>query len=197
MMQKVVLLFLSILVVNTTAETYSVSSTEVEVETTILDENNSTRKCVTYLSNPPEKYETACFTSTYTDGGTFQHCTVQFDNSAGKRCETFSVCTDSNKQIGFLLDCDSILPSKTNVNDQEPCTVLNDTNIQAVLTDGTTFASTPFDFTLDITNLVTDDSDKENNTKTDTKNATSGGSTIVVYGGFIATLVCVLSLYAL
>ena len=199
MMLKVTLLFLSTFVANNAiAEPYTVGNTEVDVETTILDMNNSTRKCVTYLSGQPEKYETACFTSIYTDGGTFQGCIVQFDNNAEKRCDDCDACTDSDEKIGFKLDCDSFLPKKSNENDQVSCTLLNDTNIQAVLTDGTTFANMPFNFTLDMTSVVTDDSDKKNNTKTETKERRSGCTgTSVVYVGFIATLVCILSFTAL
>ena len=197
MMLKVLFLFLSTFVIYAYAETYTSGSTSVEVKTTILDENNSTRKCITYTANPPEKYETACFTTMYTDGATFQNCIVQFDNSATKRCDDCSVCEDFDKQVGFLLDCDSLIPSKSNLNDVAPCTLLTDMNIQTVLTDDTTdtFVSTPFDFSIDTTNLVTDDSDMDNSTKTD-KDKTSGGVP-VVYCSFIATIVFVLSVNAL
>jgi hypothetical protein len=187
------LCFLLALVMNAVAETYTAGSSQVNVETTILDSNNSTRKCVTYVSGMPEKYTTACFTSSFTDGATFQGCTVQLDNDATKRCDSCDACTDFNEDVGFTLDCDSILPSITNINDQVSCTLLNDANIQKILTDGTIFDSTPFDFMMDVTNLVTDDSDKENSTKTNMKNTTSGGScTAVAYSGGIATFVSVL-----
>lgn len=196
MMQKVLLLFLSTFLIQAVAETYTSGSTEVEVEATILDENNSTRKCVTYMANPPEKYATACFTTIYTDGATFQGCTLQFDNSAEKRCERCEACVDFDKQVGFLLDCDSFIPSKSNLNDQVPCTLLNDLNIQTVLTDKTTFVDTPFDFSIDSTNLVTDDSEKDNITKID-RNTSSGTSVPVVYGSFVGTIVFILTMYAL
>jgi hypothetical protein len=195
MMKKVVVLFLSTFLVNAMAETYIAGSTEVEVGTTILDTNNSTRKCVTYLTNPPEKYETACFTSFYTDGGNFQGCIIQLDNNGEKRCDKCAACTDINEEAGFVIDCDSFLPSISNYNDQVSCTIINDANIQALLTDGTTFDSIPFDFMLDTTNLVTDDSDKENSTKTNTKNATSDGTyATLALGGFITAVSCALLL---
>jgi hypothetical protein len=162
-----------------TAIKYSSSSTEVEVTATIIDANNSTKKCITYLSNKPEKYTTACFTTKYTDLATFNECAVQFDNQ--QTCDKCSVCQDANEKTGFEIDCDALLPSKSTINDVEPCTILSDANIQAVLTDDTTttFATTPFDFTISPT--VTDDSDMTTKNNTDDKQNTSGISTINEY----------------
>ena len=188
---------MSTLAIRAVAETYSAGTTEVDVETTILDANNSTRKCVTYMSGKPEKYEIACFTSTFTDGGTFQECTLQFDNDAKKRCEVCAACTNSDEEVGFHLDCDSIIPSKSNLLEKGACTVLNDANIQTVLTDETTFANVPFDFTLDMTNLVTDDSDKDKQNSTKMDDETSSSGTSVVYGVLITVFVGVLGLIAL
>ena len=196
-MQKFLVLFLSTFAIRAVAETYSAGTTEVDVETTILDANNSTRKCVTYMSGKPEKYEIACFTSTFTDGGTFQECTLQFDNDAKKRCEVCAACTNSNEEVGFHLDCDSIIPSKSNLLENGACTVLNDANIQTVLTDETTFANVPFDFTLDMTNLVTDDSDKDKQNSTKMDDETSSSGTSVLYGVLIAAFVGVLGVNAL
>ena len=194
MMQNFLVLFLlSTFAIRAVAETYT-ATTEVDVETTILDANNSTRKCVTYMSGKPEKYEIACFTSTFTDGGTFQECTLQFDNDENKLCEKCAACTNSNEEVGFRLDCDSIIPTKSNVLDSGACTVLNDANIQTLLTDETTFANVPFDFTLDMTNLVTDDSDKEKQNSTKMDDETSSSGTNVVYGVLIAAFVSVLAL---
>lgn len=193
-MQKFLVLFLSTFAIRAVAETYSAGTTEVDVETTILDANNSTRKCVTYMSGKPEKYEIACFTSTFTDGGTFQKCTLQFDND---ECDVCVVCTNSNEEVGFRLDCDSIIPSKSNLLEKGACTVLNDANIQTVLTDETTFANVPFDFTLDMTNLVTDDSDKDKQNSTKMDDETSSSGTSFVYGVVIAAFVGVLGVNAL
>ena len=196
-MQKFLVLFLSTFAIRAVAETYSAGNSEVDVETTILDANNSTRKCVTYMSGKPEKYEIACFTSTFTDGGTFQKCTLQFDNDAKKQCDTCMACSDINEEVGFHLDCDSIIPSKSNLLDKGACTVLNDANIQTVLTDETTFANVPFDFTLDMTNLVTDDSDKDKQNSTKMDDETSSSGTSVLYGVLIAAFVGVLGVNAL
>ena len=193
-MQKFLVLFLSTFAIRAVAETYSAGNSEVDVETTILDANNSTRKCVTYMSGKPEKYEIACFTSTFTDGGTFQKCTLQFDNDENKQCDVCVVCTNSNEEVGFRLDCDSIIPSKSNVLDNGACTVLNDANIQTLLTDETTFANVPFDFTLDMTNLVTDDSDKDKQNSTKMDGETSSSGTTDLYGVLIAAFVSVIAL---
>ena len=196
MMGKNLVLFVSIFVMHAGAETYTSGSTKVEVEATIIDENNSTRKCVTYLTNPPEKYETACFTTAYTDGATFQGCTVQFDDSAEKRCDSCEACVDNDEQVGFIIDCDSLIPSKSNLNDGVPCTILNDMNIQTLLTDDSTFTSTPFDFTIDST-VVTDDSEEDNENRNKTGKDTSSGCVPVVYGYFVAAIVFALTFSAL
>ena len=186
---KALILLLSTFVVNVAAETYTASGTEVKVTTTILDENNSTRKCVTYATNPPEKYETACFTTTLTDGGTFNGCIVQFDNTAIKRCDSCGPCTDSEEKVGFTIDCDSINPAKTNLT----CTLLNDMNIQTLLTDDSTdtFKDMPFSFTI-TDNLVTDDEEMGNNVTKINRTTTSGGTT-VAYDSFIIAIAFVLT----
>ena len=186
---KALILLLSTFVVNVAAETYTASGTEVKVTTTILDENNSTRKCITYATNPPEKYETACFSTILTDGGTFNGCIVQFDNTANKRCDSCGPCTDSEEKVGFTIDCDSIIPAKTNLT----CTLLNDMNIQTLLTDDSTdtFKDMPFSFTI-TDNLVTDDEEMGNNVTKINRTTTSGGTT-VAYDSFIIAIAFVLT----
>jgi hypothetical protein len=74
--------------------------------------------------------------------------------------------------------------------------VLNDTNIQTLLlTDGTAFVNISFDFSVNTTYLVTDDSDKDNSTKPD-QNTTSDGARFV-YDSFVVAIVFVLTVHAM
>ena len=141
---------------------YTSGSTKVDVTTTFIDNYNSTEKCVTYMSNAPEKYDTACFTTTYTDDGTFFKCTVQLGDN---QCNSCSVCETLNDEVGFRIDCDNYEPGESTYNKDPSCIMLNDTNIQRVLVDDT-FDTIPFDFMM---SLITDDQDMDTTTnQTDT-----------------------------
>lgn len=154
---------------NVSAVKYTSGSTQVDVTTTMIDKNNSTEKCVTFLTDAPEKYSTACFTTIYTDGGTFYGCKVKLGDNECSRC---SACENNDEEVGFEIDCDSIEPAESTYTSNPACIVLNDANIQEVLVD-TVFADTPFDFSM--SSVVTDDSDMANDTSTKDK-STSGTS---------------------
>lgn len=147
---------------------YSSGSTEVDVTTTLVDKNNSTEKCVTFMTNAPEKYNTACFTTFYTDGGTFQGCEIKLGD---KYCNSCQACENSEEKAGFMIDCDSIEPAESTYSLSPSCIVLDDANIQEVLVDDL-FSSTPFTF--EMSQSVTDDSDMSNSTKDDSSSGTTG-----------------------
>jgi hypothetical protein len=187
-------LLLSTLLSNTVALSYSVGSTDVTVTSSIVDVNNSTKKCVTYKTNSPEKYTTACFTTTYTDGATFYKCALEF-NSGKDKCDKCGPCTDLNENVGFNIDCDAFMPAKSNsINGREECTVLNDMSIQAVLTDGVTFDAMPFDFSISPSQAVTDDSNMKSNTTTTKTNSAASSNTFFATGFTIAAAFIVLAL---
>jgi hypothetical protein len=149
-----------------TAVKYSTGSTEVDVTTTLVDSNNSTEKCVTFMKNAPEKYSTACFTTLYTDGGTFMGCKIKLGDSYCRYCQA---CETNKGEVGYTTDCDSIEPAESTYTLNPSCVVLDDGNIQKVLVDDT-FSGTPFSF--DMSQSVTDDSGMTNGTKAD--NSSSG-----------------------
>jgi hypothetical protein len=156
---------------------YSSGSTEVDVTTTLVDKNNSTEKCVTFMKNAPEKYSTACFTSLFTDGGTFMGCKIKLGDSY---CEYCQACETSERKVGYTIDCDSIEPAESTYNLNPSCVALDDANIQEVLVDDT-FSSTPFSF--EMSQSVTDDSDMINGNNT--KDEASSGSIGILNGMFV------------
>lgn len=83
----------------------------------IIDNNNSTKRCVTYMSNKPDKYDTACLSSFYTDGGTFLRCVIYFGD---EKCNSCHVCETSDKQVGYDIDCYNAKPSENT----EDCALL-------------------------------------------------------------------------
>jgi hypothetical protein len=136
------------------ATVYTSGSTTVDVTIQYLDEFGSNEKCVKYISNAPEKYNTACFTTTYTDGGTFSGCQVQFGDYF---CNSCAACqTTPDYDVGYTIDCYNIQPAET-----VDCVLLNDTNIQEVLVD-TDYASQPFNYS-------------DNSTSTDRSGSIGGG----------------------
>ena len=130
------LLLAALLLATAASKTYRSGSTTVTISEEILDDNNSTKRCVTYESNQPEKYDTACFSSFYTDGGTFERCEVHFGD---EKCNSCHVCETSEKQVGYDIDCYNAKPS---VN-TEGCDLFTDENVQGVLVDE---AFTTFDW---------------------------------------------------
>ena len=114
---------------------YSSGSTTVSITEETIDDNNSTKRCVTYTSNAPEQYDTACFTTIYTDGGTFFQCDVEFHES----CNRCGPCVTSEDEVGYDIDCFNAKPSINTYG----CMALTDENMQGVLVDEN-FA--PFDW---------------------------------------------------
>lgn len=187
--KKIICAFLylsSLLLPAVSAVKYTSGSTEVDVTNTLVDANNSTEKCVEYLSNAPEKYSTACFTTLYTDGGTFMGCEVKLGDTY---CDKCVACEDGEEEVGFMIDCDNFEPAVSTYQSSPSCIVLNDANIQEVLVDEL-FASNPFTF--EMSSSVTDDSDMKNdtNTKDDSNSAATGFHTnmIVISASAIAAL---------
>jgi hypothetical protein len=121
-----------------TAEVYTAGSTKVDVTIDYLDEYGTNKKCVKFTSGAPDKWDTACFTSFYTDGKRFKGCEVTFGTANCQKCDA---CTDDNEQVGFDIDCYNIQPEETTTS----CVILNNTYIQKVLVDDV-FGSQAFDF---------------------------------------------------
>jgi hypothetical protein len=161
---------------------YSSGGTTVDVTTRILDASNSTEKCVKYMTNAPEKYKTACFTTINTNNGTFIGCKVQFEDQFCDKCDG---CKNNEEEIGFTIDCYNYVPAKST---DSSCLVINDANIQEVLVDDT-FDATPFNFSMSL--VSTDDSDQ--NQKNGTRSAASGGT---MNRWFISTTIAVTCLFA-
>ena len=129
-LQSAALLFLALqLPCLTSAKTYTAGSTTVSIsQETFADSNNSTKRCVTYTSNIPEKYDTACFTSVYSDGGTFINCYVDFQET----CNRCAPCTTAEVEVGFTLDCNNAQPDEDTMG---LCTEFSDLSVQQVLVD--------------------------------------------------------------
>lgn len=115
---------------NASAIRHTSGGTTVDVSLEFVDGNNSTKFCVEYLSGDDynRNYDLACFTSFFTDGGTFRDCEVQFDD---KQCDECGPCTTDTRQVGYTLNCFNAQPNE-NTN---ACVVLDDLNIQQVLVD--------------------------------------------------------------
>jgi len=116
---------------------YTSGSTTVTVSEQTIDANNSNRKCVKYTSGAPERYDTACFTTAYSDGGTFIQCSVDFDDGP---CTSCTPCETDASEVGYILDCFNVQPS---VGTQGLCVMLTDENVQEILVYET-FESQPF-----------------------------------------------------
>jgi hypothetical protein len=122
-----------------TAEVYTAGSTKVDVTIDYLDEYGTNKKCVKFTSGAPdEKWDTACFTSFYTDGKTFNGCEVTFGTEKCNKCDA---CEDEYEKVGFDIDCHNIQPEETTTS----CVLLNNTYIQKVLVDDV-FGSQTFAF---------------------------------------------------
>jgi hypothetical protein len=122
------------------AVTYTSGSATVEVSEEVLDDNNSTKKCVQFTSGAPEKYEKGCFSTEYTDGGEFMSCTLEFDEMPCNKCER---CNTNEDLPGYEIDCNNIEPEEgTNYL----CEEINDLNVQRLLVDDK-FDSQPFNWT--------------------------------------------------
>jgi hypothetical protein len=123
-----------------TAEVYTAGSTKADVTIDYLDDYGTNKKCVKFTAGAPdEKWDTACFTSFYTDGKTFRGCEVTFGSEKCNKCDA---CEDDNEKVGFAIDCFNIQPEESTTS----CVILNNTYIQKVLVDDV-FGSQAFAFT--------------------------------------------------
>jgi hypothetical protein len=158
------------------AESYTSGATSVDVTIEHLDNYGSSNKCVTYKSGAPdEDWDTACFTSSFTDGLTFQGCTVSFGDGVCNSCEA---CEDQDENVGFTMDCFNLQPAETTMS----CIILNNANIQTVLVDDE-FASQPFAFSDNVTRT------EEDAPADDKSGVTATASSLAVVSLTMATLI--------
>jgi hypothetical protein len=135
---------LASLVQQVDGKTYTSGSTTVDVTIEYVDENNSTHKCVEYVSGGPGDYQKACFATILNANGVFIDCEVAFDDgeSGMVECNSCMRCETNDDEIGYQLDCYNIQPTENT----QSCTPFNDLAIQQILVD-TQFDATPFAFT--------------------------------------------------
>ena len=174
------------------AVTYTSASATVEISEEILDDNNSTKKCVLFTSGAPEKYEKGCFSAEYTDGGAFMSCSLEFDDVACTNCQR---CNTAEDLPGYEIDCNNIEPEEgTNFL----CEELNDSNVQMLLVDEK-FESQPFNWT-----MARDDSDTTSSGGDDGADSTPAGdnmgsaarsSTLMSMGATILGALSLLNLF--
>jgi len=148
-------------------KTYAAGPTIVSVSQVTFDANNSTERCVTYSANAPEKYDTACFTSWYTDGGTFHGCEVNFQEA----CNSCGPCTTAEDTVGFTLDCKNAQPK---VDTEGLCTEYTDFTVQQVLV-GNDFDNLPFDWEAAEALEAGEEESADNSGNTDTSAAAGRG----------------------
>jgi len=161
----------------TEAATYTSGSTSVKVSEEIIDTNNSTRKCVEYTSGAPEKWEKGCFTTEFSDGGTFIKCDVQLGETS---CASCTPCETDDSEVGYILDCYNIEPEE---NTKGLCVFLSDETVQEVLVD-LKFQSQPFEWGVqddaDDNKGDTVDNQGDSNTGDEDANEESGASGMVL-----------------
>lgn len=119
--------------------TYTSGSTSVKVSQEIIDSNNSTKKCVEYMSGAPEKWDKGCFTTKFSDGGTFINCDIQLGDNFCTSCQP---CETVSFEVGYTIDCFNVEPEE---DTRGLCVLLSDENIQEVLVDEK-FRSQPFEW---------------------------------------------------
>jgi len=80
------------------------------VDVTVLDVDDSwgktEQKCIQFLEGAPETYTKACFTAIYSNTTELLNCVVIFDDT--HQCDSCTICTTDDGQVGFENDCDLI-----------------------------------------------------------------------------------------
>ena len=146
---------------------------EVYVETLAGTESDmSNTKCVEYLKGASNDFTKACFDTVHNVNEVVVGCAVRYDDQA---CNFCKICTttDDPPIVGYEVDCNNILPTKTT---KSQCVILNDMNIQTRLVAGQHFSDQEFIF--DSSKSATTDDSEE--TTSGTMQSATGAAAVAV-----------------